>query len=86
MTWSASTLLLDSNFATWADAITAARRYAQGEIAGATDSQRHRDEAVGGQDLANLAALVGLDAGSARGRLAPGGALGRSFVPFPHIS
>ncbi|WP_406076020.1 hypothetical protein [Micromonospora sp. NBC_01638] len=58
LTWSASTLLLDSNFATWAEAITAAKRYAQGEIAGATDSQRHRDEAIGGDDLAKLATAV----------------------------
>ncbi|MEU1646327.1 hypothetical protein [Micromonospora zamorensis] len=57
--WSASVLRPSQNFGTWAEAITAATSYARREIARATDtSQRHRDQAVGNDDLAKLGVAV----------------------------
>lgn len=57
--WSESALLPYQTFATWVEAIAAATSYARHEIRRATDtSQRHRGEAVGGDDLAKLDAAV----------------------------
>ncbi|MEU4338324.1 hypothetical protein AB0F59_27335 [Micromonospora lupini] len=51
--WSASVLLPHQSFGTWAEAITAATSFARNDMAHATDdSQRQRNEAVGGDDLA----------------------------------
>ncbi|MDG4758249.1 hypothetical protein [Micromonospora sp. WMMD710] len=53
--WSASILLPHRSFATWAEAVTAATRFARNDKALATDdSQRQRDEPVGGDDLTKL--------------------------------
>ncbi|MET8254065.1 hypothetical protein [Micromonospora sp. NPDC005197] len=57
--WSASKLVPHRSFGTWAEAITAATSNARNDMALATDdSQRQRDEAVGGDDLAKLNAAV----------------------------
>ncbi|MGQ5264620.1 hypothetical protein ACTWLT_28105 [Micromonospora sp. ZYX-F-536] len=58
-TWSASNLLRDQSFATWAEAVAAATKYAQGELTSATDTQRQRDKALDGDDRAKLNAAVG---------------------------
>ncbi|MEV7328380.1 hypothetical protein [Micromonospora sp. NPDC093244] len=56
ITWSASGLSSQS-FPTWADAITAATKYAREEFAGGTD-QRRREQALDANDLAKLDAAV----------------------------
>ncbi|RAO08887.1 hypothetical protein MED15_06351 [Micromonospora noduli] len=60
VTWSESVLKPGQSFGTWAEAITAATRYAHSDPALKTDdSQRRRDQAVDDDEVVKLKAAVG---------------------------
>ncbi|WDZ88282.1 hypothetical protein [Micromonospora cathayae] len=56
--WSASTLLPERAFGTWAEAVRAATGYARGDVASATDSQRSREQAADTEELVKLSGAV----------------------------